>query len=70
MGGLSRLLLAGECDLTAQEARNSLLSLIMSPQLEGRSEEEYLTREKCNFRYVTQVGPPCVPCDRGRASQP
>ena len=69
MGGLSRLLLAGERDLTAQEARNSLLSLIMSPQFEGRSEEEYLTREKCNFRYVTQVGLQCVPYDRSRVSQ-
>ena len=70
MGGLSRLPLAGERDLTAQEARNSLLSLTMSPQFQGKCEEEYLTRGKCNFRYVTQVGLPCEPCDRSRVSQP
>lgn len=32
MGGLSMLLLAGEHALTAQEVRNSLLSLTMSSQ--------------------------------------
>lgn len=50
MGGLSMLLLAGEHALTAQEVRNSLLSLAASPQLKESSEEKYLTSWEMRFR--------------------
>lgn len=46
------LLLAGEHALTAQEVRNSVLSLSTSPQFTGSSEEEYLTSGKLNLRYI------------------
>lgn len=52
MGGLSMLLLAGEHALTAQEVRNTLLSLIVSPQFKESSEEEYMTSGKGNLRYI------------------
>ncbi|XP_029861854.1 HMG box transcription factor BBX-like [Aquila chrysaetos chrysaetos] len=70
MGGLSMLLFAGEHALTAQEIRNSLLSLTARPQFQESSEEEYLTSGKCNLRYIPQVGLKSEPCDRSLVSQP
>lgn len=52
MGGLSMLLLAGEHALTAQEVRNSLLSLAASPQFKESSQEEYLTSGKWDLGYI------------------
>lgn len=46
------LLLAGEHALTAQEVRNSLLSLNTSPQFKKSSEKDYLPSGKWNLRYI------------------